>query len=491
MAEPNGVAEAVEEAAAEKLGIEAWDRPAILREAMRAATENGAPYWSVLALSGAIATLGLAIDSSAVVIGAMLVAPLLAPVIGLALSLAVGDARLAVQTAVIVSVSTFTVIAVGAALTLLLPFHTVTLEIAARTRPTTLDLAIAIFSGLVGAVVTVGRRNRLSAAIPGVAISVALIPPLAVAGFGLGIWNTDLILGSMLLYGANLAGIVLSGMGVFMLVGMHRAEVVRTAHQWHQEAHPHGLAGRVDRIGVVRSLSVFRAPAVRIGLVLLFVVALGWPLSATLSEITRETRVERAIASAESEIFEAPGRASVLGRQVVIGAGATEVYLRVATNEWFEEEEREEFERRASTAAAEPVRLTLDQLPARGADVDQLADLLPRQSPRPVERAPALPPELSDLLGAARRRVERAVGSAVLPPGVEITATEVTVSRDRVEVGVAYTAPAPLAPEAEAMVSGQVVRALELSSAVVRLRHAGTAPEAPAPDTVTVARAEG
>jgi uncharacterized hydrophobic protein (TIGR00271 family) len=483
VAETNGVAEAVEEAAAEKLGIEAWDRPAILREAMCAATENGVPYWSVLALSGAIATLGLAIDSSAVVIGAMLVAPLLAPITGLALSLAVGDARLAVQTAVIVGMSTITVIAVGAVLTLLLPFHTITLEISARTRPTTLDLAIAIFSGLVGAVVTVGRRNRLSAAIPGVAIAVALIPPLAVAGFGLGVWDIDLILGSMLLYGANLAGIVLSGMGVFMLVGMHRADVVTTAHQWHREAAPHGLAGRIDRLGWVRSLSVFRAPAVRIGLVLAFVVALGWPLTETLAQITRETRVERAVAAAERAIFEAPGRASVLGRQVVIGAGATEVYLRVATNEWFEEEERAEFERRASTAAAEPVRLTLDQLPARGTDVDQLASLFPPQAPGPVDRAPALPPELSDLLGAARRRVARLVASVVLPPQVEIAVTEVTIGEGGTGVRVVYTAPAPLPSEAEAMIREQVVRVLDLPGVDISVRHALPGEEELAADT--------
>src|SRR5690606_5078773 len=96
----------IEEAATEKLGMARWDRPAIFREAAAAATENQLPYWAVLVLSGAIATLGLAIDSSAVVIGAMLVAPLLAPVVGLALALAVGDGRLALQTAVVVIGST-------------------------------------------------------------------------------------------------------------------------------------------------------------------------------------------------------------------------------------------------------------------------------------------------------------------------------------------------------------------------------------------------
>ncbi|CAN5759734.1 TIGR00341 family protein [soil metagenome] len=474
MSESNGVAEAVEEAASEKLGVEQWDRPAILRDALKAATENGLPYWAVLSLSGAIATLGLAINSSAVVIGAMLVAPLLAPVIGLALSFAVGDGRLAVQTSVIVLASTLAVVAVGALLTVLLPFHTITLEISARVRPTTLDLAIAVFSGLVGAVVTVGRRSRLSAAIPGVAIAVALIPPLGVAGFGIGVGDAELIRGSLLLYGANLAGIVLSGMGVFMLVGMHRSEVVRAAREWHEEAAPHGLAAYADRIRWVRTMGVFRSPIARIALVLSFVVALGWPLSATLAEVTRETRIERAVGSVEREIFHAPGRASVLSKQVVIGANSTQVFLRVATNEWFEEDERMEFERQASTRAGESVHLTLEQLPARGSDVEVLADLLSNRAPRSREPASAEPARLAELLRAARLRIDWAVESLALPAAVEIVSADLTLSgMDRATLLVSYAAPMELQPQAEEMLRVQLLRALEISGMELSLRYAG------------------
>jgi uncharacterized hydrophobic protein (TIGR00271 family) len=478
VAETNGVAEAVEEAASEKLGVEQWDRPAILRDALKAATENGLPYWAVLSLSGAIATLGLAINSSAVVIGAMLVAPLLAPVIGLALSFAVGDGRLAVQTAAIVLASTLAVIAVGAILTVLLPFHTITLEISARARPTTLDLAIAVFSGLVGAVVTVGRRSRLSAAIPGVAIAVALIPPLGVAGFGIGVGDGELIRGSLLLYGANLAGIVLSGMGVFMLVGMHRSEVVKAARQWHEDAAPHGLAAYANRIRWVRTLGVFRSPLARIGMVLAFVVALGWPLSETLAQITRETRIERAITAAEREIFHAPGRASVLGKQVVIGSIETQVYLRVATNEWFEEEERNRFERQASTKAGEPVRLTLEQLPARGSDVDQLADLLPGSRPMPRERASSESTALADILLAARVRIDRAMESVALPASLEIISTDLTlIDAGRTTLQIEYASPAALAPDAEEMLRIQILRLLEIPDVELRLHHVGISPD--------------
>jgi uncharacterized hydrophobic protein (TIGR00271 family) len=477
MAETGDVAEAVEEAASERLGVGEWDRPAIYRESAESATDNGLPYWAVLALSGAIATLGLALDSSAVVIGAMLVAPLLAPVVGLALSLAVGDGRLAMQTGAIVLGSTVAVILVGAALTVSLPFHTITLEISARTRPTTLDLAIAVFSGLVGAVVTVARRSRLSAAIPGVAISVALIPPLAVAGFGVGIGSGELIRGSLLLYGANLAGIVLSGMGVFLLVGMHRSNVLESARVWHRDAKTHGLASWADRIQWIRTMGVFRSAWARVGLALSFAVLLGFPLSASLAQITRETRVERAIREAEREVFEEPGRASVLGRQVVMGGARTQVYLRVATTVWFGEEEREEFERLASARAREPVRLALEQLPARGDDVTQLEDLLPVRTARPVQPPPPpAPMRMGNLVASVRERLDHAAATLALPATVELVDTELILNRaGQVVVRITYAAPAPLAAESQEMLRLQVQRAVDLPEVQLELRHPPTA----------------
>lgn len=486
MEKPKPIAEAVEEAAGEQLGVEQWDRPAIFRESVEAATANNLPYWSVLVLSGSIATLGLALNSSAVVIGAMLVAPLLAPVLGLALSLAVGDGRLAIQTGAVVLGSTLAVIAISALLTALLPFHTITLEISARTRPTTLDLAIAIFSGLVGAVVTVARRNRLSAAIPGVAISVALIPPLAVAGFGIGVgWDGDLIRGSLLLYGANLAGIVLSGMAVFLLVGMHRENVVETAQRWHQEGRSHGLAALVDRARWVRSLGVFHTPWARIGLIVTFVVALGIPLSETLAEIAREARVESAVANAAAA-FNVPGRASILGRQVVRGREQTQVYLRVATTEWFGDEAREEFEREASAIAGEPVRLHLEQLPARGQDIEQLAALIPSESPRPVRPPP--PPQstrVGDMLSSARARVRQALEVISLPDDVAIAEVELATTMGGGSVlRIVYLAPDRLGAQAEQIIGRQLARALDLPDLRIRFTQISNAPQSVAGDGV-------
>jgi uncharacterized hydrophobic protein (TIGR00271 family) len=464
MAEAKQIIEDVEEKASEELGIGRWDRPAIFREAADAATDSDLPYWTVLLLSGAIATLGLALDSSAVVIGAMLIAPLLSPVVGLALALAVGDGRLALQTAAAVAASTAGVIAVGALLTLSLPFQELTPEISARTRPTTLDLVIAVFSGLAGVVVTVARGHRLSAAIPGVAISVALIPPLAVAGFGIGIgWEGSLIRGSMLLYGANLAGIVLSGMLVFLLVGMHRPEVLEAVKRWHEQEKPTGLLARLDRIPWVRSLGLIRSTAARVGLVVAFVVALAIPLRRSLMEITREVRVRAAVGSAVEDLFQLPGRSSVLSQQLVPTDEGTQVFLRVATTEWFGDDARERFTRRASAAAGEPVRLVLEQLPASSGDIEQLAELIPTTRPRPA--VPPPPPQavgVPNLLASLRTRLGQAAGTLALPDGVAIAGMDLSINgAEGGELRLAYLAAEPLPPQAEQILSRQMARAVD------------------------------
>ena len=272
-------------------------------------------------LSGAIATLGLGLDQTAVVIGAMLVAPLLGPLLGLSLALAVGDGRLAVQTGLTIVTGAAGVIALAAVLTFVLPFQDMTSEIAARTRPTTLDLGIAVFSGLAGAVVTVSREKRLSASIPGVAIAVALIPPLGVAGFAIGTQRWDLLQGPLLLFGANLGGIVLSGMGAFLLVGMHRNDVLEAARQWHRDTDLPGLAGRIDRSASLANLRVFESTWARVGLVLVFIAAVSIPLTTSLRQVVRETRVERAVGAAVGAVEGRRQRLGPVARRRARGRG--------------------------------------------------------------------------------------------------------------------------------------------------------------------------
>ncbi len=446
---------AIEETMREKLGLARRDLAALFDDTATAATDVDLPYWTILVLSGCIALLGVVLNASAVVIGAMLIAPLLAPLMGLAMALAVGDGRLAAQTLAAVVLSVVAVVAAAALVTAVLPFKVITPEISARTRPTTLDLGIAVFSGLAGAVVTASREDRLSAAIPGVAISVALIPPLSVTGFALGAGlQWELVWGSLLLVGANLGGIVLSAMGVFFLVGMHRPGVVAAASVWHEEAELRGLPGWIGRQRFIRRVGVMESAWARVALVLAFVVAVGFPLSTTLQEITRETRVNRAVEQATAR-FDVPGRSSVLGVQPVIDRGGIRVHVRVATEEWFGEEAREAFEREAAETAGEPVSLHLEQVIAADGAIEDLADILPG---RPARAAPAAQTTaLPDLLAPVQARVGESVGGLTLPRGVTVVGTDLVLREGgRRTLRVGYAAERPLPPEAEEIVRSQL-----------------------------------
>jgi hypothetical protein len=310
-----------------------------------------------------------------------------------------------------------------------------------------------------------------------VAISVALIPPLAVAGFGVGIgWNVVLIRGSLLLYGANLAGIVLSGMAVFLMVGMQRRDVVKVALEWRDQVEPTGLAAWADRPRWVRSLGVVSSARARIALVAAFVVALGFPLSESLTQIAREARVERAVEEVGTALFSIEGRVSILNRQVIFGSDRTHVLLRVATTGWLGEEAREDFERRASARAGEPVRLTLEQIPTRGEDLDQLVSLLGQAQPR-VAPAPPAPPPLPDLLALASDRLRGTLETVSLPDDVYLARGELgaTATGDAL-LRVTYAAAEPLPAAAEVMLRRQIGSLLDLPNAEIRLSFTSTEP---------------
>ena len=479
---------AIEEAARKKFGLRHWDRPALFVETAEAATDTDLPFWSVFMLSGAIATLGLAMDATAVVIGAMLVAPLLGPLLGLSLALAVGDGRLAVQTGLTVVLGALGVVALAALLTALLPFQDITSEIAARTRPTTIDLGIAVFSGLAGAVVTVSRERRLSASIPGVAIAVALIPPLSVAGIGVGIGEWPLIRGSMLLFGANLGGIVLSGMAAFLLVGMHRDDVVERARRWHRETDLPGLAGRISRARLYSGLRVFASARARVVLVLVFIAAVAVPLTSSLRQVLREARVERALEQAAEEL-QAGGTASVLSRTVTIGEAASRVRFRVAATEWIPERARLRIERTASAAAGEPITLVLEQLLSSDGTIDSLDDLLPPGlTPDP---AAAPDPSPTAILDRLQSQLAGALHRIAYPDGVRPVGAEAAVSGRAVRMLVAYAAPQRLPEVAEAMIARQAANALDLDPETVTTEAVTTQPLPLSPDSAEVAKLKG
>ncbi|MGP8247618.1 MAG: DUF389 domain-containing protein [Bryobacteraceae bacterium] len=125
-------------------------------------------------------------NSPAVIIGAMLIAPFMGPIMGTGLALAVGDLYLGIKAVLNLLVSVAVSVGFSGFLVWLLPFHSATPEIMARTNPNLLDLGIALLFGLAGSAVVCRGGGDGVTALPGVAIAVALMPPLCAVGFGLG-----------------------------------------------------------------------------------------------------------------------------------------------------------------------------------------------------------------------------------------------------------------------------------------------------------------
>jgi uncharacterized hydrophobic protein (TIGR00271 family) len=180
------------------------------RAAVFAAVEEDARwslrYGFMVIMSAGIAVLGLLQSSPAVVIGAMLISPLMGPIIGLGFALAVFDWRDVRRSIFALAAGAALAISFSALVVVVSPLQTVTAEILARTRPNLFDLLIAIFSALAGTYATIRGKG---ATIVGVAIATALMPPLATVGFGLATANPAIAYGALALFFTNLLAIAL------------------------------------------------------------------------------------------------------------------------------------------------------------------------------------------------------------------------------------------------------------------------------------------
>lgn len=181
------------------------------------AASKQSAFWTMLVLSSVIACAGVLSDSTATVIGAMIIAPLATPIMGIALGLAKqqrnGSTRFVVGGALLV-------IAIGVAASHLVPAGFVLLDdsqIASRTSPGMLDLVAAIATGFAGAIAL--ARRDVAAVLPGVAIAISLVPPLAVVGVCLGKGSLELALGALVLFLSNLLAMVLAGVLTFTALG--------------------------------------------------------------------------------------------------------------------------------------------------------------------------------------------------------------------------------------------------------------------------------
>ena len=224
-------------------------------------------FWTLLPLAAVIATAGIASNSTATVIGAMIVAPLMTPILGTALAVVLADRRNVVRSVFMVLAGALLVVVMGYLLGLLSPVPEVAAtneQVAQRVDPHLVDLIAALATGAVGAFALV--RSDISDTLTGVAIAISLVPPLAVVGLTLESGAPSQAAGALLLFGTNVASIIAMGTLVLLIY-----QVRTTA-----EASGHDVGG-LSRVSLV--------------VVGAFVLAMAIPLGISGVQLFRQTAV--------------------------------------------------------------------------------------------------------------------------------------------------------------------------------------------------------
>ncbi|HEX5006112.1 MAG TPA: DUF389 domain-containing protein [Hyphomonadaceae bacterium] len=284
-------------------------------------------YVFMVVMSCAIAILGLLLSSPAVVIGAMLISPLMGPIMLMGFSLCALDYAAMRKALVCLGAGVMGALAISIIIVMVSPLREATPEILARTRPNLFDLLVAVFSGLAGGYSVIHRKGGT---IVGVAIATALMPPLAVVGFGVATASAAIAGGALFLFMTNLLAIALSVTGLAWLHGFATVHSEKAA-RW------------------------------QTGLVLAVFVGLSLPLGFALRDIAYETRVQNVVREEALRPFTGL-EAEVSGLSVTFPRGRPiEIHQTVITHERIADAEAR-LKARYEAVLRAPVNLSLNQV---------------------------------------------------------------------------------------------------------------------------------
>ncbi len=281
---------------AEQLDIDATHKVSLYLDVAQGAALLKLSYWLELVCAAGIATLGLALNSPAVIIGAMLISPLMSPILSMGLSLATGDFILAVRSFTNLFLSSLLAILLATTLVYLLPFKEITNEIAARTNPNILDLVVALFSGAIGSISTCKPMRGIINSIPGVAIAVALMPPLCVVGHGIGIGISHSFadglrvgIGGGLLFFTNIVAITFTAMLVFLAINIDTNDVKEKVREWHQNDRESQVIQKfLSNNNILQRLRPIGSLQGRLIMVLSIILLVMLPLNKSIERLNRE-----------------------------------------------------------------------------------------------------------------------------------------------------------------------------------------------------------
>lgn len=334
-------------------------------------------YIFMVCMSAGIAVLGMLLSSPAVVIGAMLLSPLMNPIVGSGFAFAIGDFNWLKRCARALALGSALAIIFCAIIVLLSPIKEVTSEIAARTRPNLFDLWVALFSALAGAYALIRGREGT---IVGVAIATALMPPLAVVGFGLATLNSTVFGGALMLFVTNLITISLTAAVMARIYGFRST-----------------LSSKQSMLQSLTIVAVF--------------IALAIPLFLSLRQIVWESNATRLTRGAITDTFPLKSRISEL--DIDWDTDPLAVNATVLTPE-FRTSANAEISRRLTRLLNEPTEVTIDQFQVG-------------TNPGAVEQAELKRARAAEQAAASERQIAALAGQLALVSGV--TPDAVTIDR--------------------------------------------------------------
>jgi uncharacterized hydrophobic protein (TIGR00271 family) len=473
---------------ARNLGISQTRKELVYLEICRSVTLEDISYWIQVLFAAGIATLGLVLNSPAVIIGAMLISPLMGGILANGLALAAGDVILAMRALLNLILSCLVAISFAVLLVWFLPFKEMTSEISARIRPNILDLVVALFSGAVGSVAICKEPKGVATSIPGVAIAVALMPPLCVVGYGIGIAislnrisGLQVASGGGLLFFTNLVAITFTAMLVFLGLHIDNYLVRERVKEWRD----------TDRESLWMQSVLERLPAYsllkRIGTLpgrfLLIFVTIGiiiFPLNQSLSQLKREISLQQQdnrIRSAATDIWQAKFATFANGdpRSYIGNLSTLEknnkltVQLQVFTSKQYTPEEQNSYVQQLAERLARPpelLNLKLIEIPT--ASNELLRQIPEEKPPEPVVNIP-------QLQSSFLQEVQSALADLRLPqPAQMINYELITSPVEPLSVRLVYLSERDIDRDAQTLLADSVRTRLDYQSARVLMQRINT-----------------
>ena len=459
------------------LGFRQQRRVDIYLELSQSASLIDGSYWLQVFFSAGIATLGLALNSPAVIIGAMLISPLMGPILANGLAFASGDLILGIRAAIKLVLSCLLAVTFASTLVAMLPFKEITAEVAARSHPNTLDLAIALFSGAIGAIAVCKETKGVATSIPGVAIAVALMPPLCIVGYGAGIAvsvnSTEggrIAYGGALLFFTNLVAITLTAMIVFMALHMKVENLPDDSESFR-------VREFLNRYPWLERMRAMNTRARRFLTLLVIIGIILVPLSQSFSQLKREfvqkqaeTRIRADLASLWQEHFARLPNGDIrsyIGQSAIaLDNGDVSVQINVFTNKPYTTEERAEYTRLVAARLNKPadaVRIQLVEVPTSAGEL----------AARPVPIAPPPAPlTVAQLQKKLLESVDPAVRAVRLPDPARLLNYDVaTGPAAPFTIKLAYLSSRDIDPDAQSLIAQELAQRVAVPDAVVNIER--------------------